>query len=415
MSAKLHRAFPSRDRFVEEFVRRLSSMGMEINLPGDVAPPAGTVLELDLRLEDGVPLIVGTGEVTAGGRPGGAFRVRFLELTPETRKGLGELVAAVAARTVEPPAPTASESPGAKSLEDLVTEAYGGRRGAPAPAASDAVLVPPEEALGSSAKSRGQRPPGEAPARSRSSRRSGALGRLGVSPGLVVVAIIAGATGAAAHAWFNDVANFFLDASGEEPGAGGSVVIDVPPRVTPSQFGDEPVPAGTGGPGAPTAGQGTGTPAPASGVPEPGAATAGPSAADLPDDPPANRVRLITWEEGPDETVVTFRGNGPFLAERIEHVRVPGAHPREVIKLLGIDLPYRETFIPLGSPEVRRVRTGFHPEDRINELHVVLDLAGSGVRLERMEHGPRVLHLHVRSSAGEEDEDVGGPAGVDGS
>ncbi|MFW6175758.1 MAG: hypothetical protein ACOC7L_02945, partial [Acidobacteriota bacterium] len=125
MSAKLHRAFPSRDRFVGEFVRRLSSMGMEINLPGDVAPPAGSVLELDLRLEDGVPLIVGTGEVTAGGRPGGAFRVRFLELTPETRKGLGELVAAVAARTVQPPAPAASESRGAKSLEDLVTEAYG--------------------------------------------------------------------------------------------------------------------------------------------------------------------------------------------------------------------------------------------------------------------------------------------------
>lgn len=398
-----------------EFVRRLSAMGMEINLPGDVAPPAGTLLELDLRLEDGASLIVGTGEVTAGGRPGSAFRVRFLELTPESRKGLGELVSAVAARTVEPPAPTAGEGQGAKSLEDLVVEAYGERRRASASGASDAVLVPPEEALGAPAERRRAPARGSAPAppRSgpRSSRRSGVLGRLGVSPGVVAVAIIAGATGAAAHAWFNDVAAFFLEVSGE-PGSGGSTVIDFQPQVSPSEFGAEPAPAGTEAQAAaaPPPEQGSAVSAPAPGALETGAAPAGAPAGDLPDDPPANRVRLITWEEGPEETVVTFRGNGPFLADRIEHVRVPGAHPREVIKLLGIDLPYRETFIALGSPEIRRIRTGFHPEDRINELHVVLDLAGSGVRLERMEHGRRTLHLRVRSDVPEPDG-VDGPAG----
>lgn len=410
MSSRLHRAFPDRERFVGEFVRRLSAMGVEINLPGDVAPPAGTVLDLDLRLEDGTPLIVGTGEVTAGGRPGGAFRVRFLELTPESREGLGDLVSAVASRT-EPPSRPAAGSAGAKSLEELVTEAYGGSP-SPGPAApSDSVLVPPEDALGGSgtrgeAPAAGSAPP--APARERPSRRRGALGRLGISPGLIVVAVIAGASGAAAHAWFQELASFFLDVS-SGPDAESAMVIDIPPEVAPSQFSADPAPAAEGVPeaAAPPAGAAAGQaavePLRATAVPETGGAGADPGAANLPDDPPANRVRLITWEEGPSETVVTFRGNGPFLAERIERVRVRGDHPREVIKLLGIDLPYRQTFIDVGSPELRRIRTGFHPEDRINELHVVLDLAGSEARLDRMEHGPRTLRLHVRSDG------AGGP------
>lgn len=400
MSSRLHRTFPDRERFVGEFVRRLSAMGMEINLPGDVAPPAGTVLGLDLRLEDGTPLVVGTGEVTAGGRPGGAFRVRFLELTAESRAVLGDLVSAVAARTEPPPAPAApavAESGGARSLEDLVAETYGGGSPSPGGAPSDAVLVPPAGALGDSGGSAGGSPEPEVrPDRAAGDgTRPGVLRRLGVSPGLVLVALIAGATGAAAHAWFNELASFLFDVS-SEPADAGSTVIDIPPRVAPSRFSVDPPPPGTTlpEPAAAPPGQAQVAPLPVSDVPDSGAA-----AADLPDDPPANRVRLITWEEGPSETVVTFRGNGPFLAERIERVRVPGSSPREVIKLLGIDLPYRQTFIPLGSPEVKRIRTGFHPEDRINELHVVLDLAGPEVRLDRTEHGSRTLRLHLRSDA----------------
>ena len=60
-------------------------------------------------------------------------------------------------------------------------------------------------------------------------------------------------------------------------------------------------------------------------------------------------------------------------------LRVPGGRPRELIKIRGIDLPFRETLIETATPELERIRTGFHPQSQVNELHAVLDLTGPDV------------------------------------
>jgi hypothetical protein len=102
---------------------------------------------------------------------------------------------------------------------------------------------------------------------------------------------------------------------------------------------------------------------------------------------------MITWDETDDRTVVTLWANGGFLDERVVHSRIGGEQPREVVKLRGVDLPYRELVIPAGTGTLERIRTGFHPRQPVNELHVVLDLAGPGARLEKMETDGAALRL----------------------
>lgn len=432
MNPKLGRRFATREEFTGGFVRRLSERGLELDVPGDVAPPTGTPLDLDLRLEDGSHLIVGTGEVTEGGRVGSAFRVRFLELSRESRAGLDELMAQVAARKDVPPRTSRPPAGRAGSIVDLVEETYGQEQ-TPSAIESSSILVPPDPG-GGSAKTSGpasRSGPGSATGSAPSGPPAAGAGdqgtdsptkpgkrsllrRLGLSPAVIVVAVIAGATGAAVDAWFQDLAAFVGELSGRHGGDASSTVMDIPPAdVTPSDFSAETAAAGegtsdrvstadldTGAGGAPGAqGAGATSDAPTAGERLPvevEAETAGLAGAG--DGRPADRVRLITWDEGPSETVVTFWGNGTFPPDRVERVRVAGGQPRELIKLRGIDLPYRETVIQPGTPELQRIRTGFHPRQPINELHVVLDLAGPGVELDRVVTGERTLRFHLRSA-----------------
>lgn len=423
MNPKLGRRFATREEFTGGFVRRLSERGIELDVPGDVAPPTGTPLDLDLRLEDGSHLIVGTGEVTEGGRAGSAFRVRFLELSKESRAGLDELMTQVAARTDVPPRAGRSPTGGTGSIVDLVEETYGQEQN-PSAMESSSILVPPDPGSGSGGASgpAPESPPSKPPASDARSQGADAeatrgktslLRRLGLSPAVIVVAVIAGATGAAVDAWFQDLADFAGHLTEGSGGDAASTVMDIPPAdVTPSDFSAESTAGGgeadeiaaadlDAGVGAARGAQdgGTAPNVPASGERLPLEAepeTVGLGGAD--DGRPADRVRLITWDEGPSETVVTFWGNGTFPSERVERVRVAGGRPRELIKLRGIDLPYRETVIQPGTPELERIRTGFHPRQPVNELHVVLDLAGPDVQLDRVVTGERTLRFHLRST-----------------
>jgi hypothetical protein len=46
-----------------------------------------------------------------------------------------------------------------------------------------------------------------------------------------------------------------------------------------------------------------------------------------------------------------------------------------------IEAPFKPNEIGVGSPEIERVRIGYHPEDSPPALYVVLDLAGDDVFL----------------------------------
>jgi len=415
MSTKLHRMFPTRERFVEEFVRRLSERGIELNLPGEQAPPTGTVLHLDLRLEDGTPLIVGTGEVTEGGHPGDAFRVRFLDLSKQTRANLGELVVKAASIPASHRRPA---SAGSQSLVDLVAETYGDET-PPGMTDNSAVMVPPDAtatataqvqaAAGPAPAAPAQPAPASAPAASPAQGHKRSW-RTQISPGVLVIAIVAGAAGAAAQAWFDDLADFVWHLRDDSGSVSQSAVVDLlPTNVAPSDFSSEeesaegaqadPL-AQTGGETEPEGGNAAGeavqaTTTPAEGLaPDPEAAPEGAEASTLAISP-ADRVRLITWEQGVDSTVITLWGNGSFLTNRVSYFEIPGGQPRMLIKLRGIDLPYRETVLALGTAEVVRLRTGFHPQSQVNELHLALDLAAPGIGIERMERGESSLSFYL--------------------
>lgn len=252
-------------------------------------------------------------------------------------------------------------------------------------------------------------PAGDEPPSDEAPRKRSIWERLQVSPAVIVASLIAGVTGAAADYWFEELAGFVAELQSADRPIEEAPVIDIPPAgVAPSDFSiptpapvtAEPLPASSPSPDAAVSepggpGPSTAEPADQGAVQELGQGQGGVELAAEPVPAPADRVRLITWGEEPSGTVVTFWGNGPFLRDRVIRHRVAGGAPRELFKLRGIDLPFRQTMIAVGTPELVRVRTGFHPQARVNELHVVLDLTGPDVELTRAEATENRLSLHL--------------------
>jgi len=302
-----------------------------------------------------------------------------------------------------------------ESLEDLVAGAFGRRRPAPEGTVADpedTLFAPP--AAAAAPEPAVVPPPVEMPDpepeprqdHDEPPRRRSLWERLQVSPAVIVASLLAGVTGAAADHWFEEMAGFVGELRAAEEAVAEAPVIDIPPAdVAPSDFSAEeeadlgpsesaPAPAPAGLP-LPASTAGVTTASLLAEVAEEGTAPAEAEPA-----APANRVRLVTWDERQSETVVTFWGNGRFLPERVVRFRVEGGAPRELLKLRGIDLPYRLTSIDVGTPELARIRTGFHPQDRVNELHVVLDLAHPDVEIARTEGMGDTLRVHLRTAAG---------------
>jgi hypothetical protein len=94
------------------------------------------------------------------------------------------------------------------------------------------------------------------------------------------------------------------------------------------------------------------------------------------------------------DLVVTLVADGPL--PRWDHLRLDSGKPREVIRLYGVTRPYVHNRLPVDEPELRQIRTGYHEDDAGDQLHVVLDLAGPGVRMVAMEPGESTLALHLR-------------------
>jgi hypothetical protein len=61
-----------------------------------------------------------------------------------------------------------------------------------------------------------------------------------------------------------------------------------------------------------------------------------------------------------------------------------------------VNWPFRDPVIDVGTAEVRRIRTGLHLKDDLNELHVVVDVMEPPVRLAEVRRGPRNIELVFR-------------------
>ncbi len=94
---------------------------------------------------------------------------------------------------------------------------------------------------------------------------------------------------------------------------------------------------------------------------------------------PATRIVDVAVARVGDATVVEIRGNGGLSENRLR-VSALDDPPRVWLRIRGIETIYRPSEIAVGSPEVSRIRVGYHPEESPVSLWVVLDLAdGSAV------------------------------------
>lgn len=178
-----------------------------------------------------------------------------------------------------------------------------------------------------------------------------------------------------------------------EPAAGGEPgELPAAPPGEIAAAGEDAEPAATAAAAPAAAGEG---PAPdAAAVP---AAATGSTPAAQPAVGPAaaSRVSRITWREAGGATEVVIWGDGAFPAEAYNQLRLDGASPRLVLRLAGIVEPFALGRLDVGTDQLLRVRTGHHVETEPDELHVVLDLAGPGVRLTRAESEGTRLWLRL--------------------
>lgn len=119
-----------------------------------------------------------------------------------------------------------------------------------------------------------------------------------------------------------------------------------------------------------------------------------PPAAAAPSETRASRLTGIEWQGGASgETAVLLAGDGAFAAGSFSYSELRGENPRVLVKLRGMESPYRGA-TPRGTgPLVRGVRTGFHATSSGNEVHVVVDLARAGVKVLALEPDGTALRL----------------------
>lgn len=112
--------------------------------------------------------------------------------------------------------------------------------------------------------------------------------------------------------------------------------------------------------------------------------------------PAATAVERITFEQAPGGTTVVLWGNGSLRNESFRRLSVEDP-PREVIQIRGVRQAFLPTRIPVGTSEVQQIRVGYHQKPGGNELHVVIDLAGSRVRVARVEPDGQRLRIHLQA------------------
>ncbi len=101
--------------------------------------------------------------------------------------------------------------------------------------------------------------------------------------------------------------------------------------------------------------------------------------------PSATRLDDIDWTEATGTTVVTLSGDGPFARGSYSYFELGGDKPRVLVRLRGLEEPFRRGELAVGTAAIAAIRTGWHVKEGVNEQHVVLDLPAQGARLDGFE------------------------------
>ena len=401
--AEVDLEFESFQGFLSEYSANISLGGMFVRATDP--PPVGTVLRFSLKLKGDFKLIQGRGEVAWNRREGSSAEepagagIRFLELEPASADLIRRMVDRYKVQggqpfslEGEPVDSTSAEAsileapPGQAFRDDIFIPPDVPPLTAPLPGPSTPEPAPVREA------SAVRRPPSAAPP----ARRA----RSQVRPGTILLLLAAAVVGGLVSHFGERLVHW---ATGYDKVLADRVVYDIPPPASLASQPAEPAtvveppaeeskilsPEEAGvvdlGPGPVPDLQGEEEGSPAVGFAEDYGAA----------DEALNRIRLITWKETPDGsgTVVTLWGNGNLRRENVLRVRLGSQTARELVKLKGIDWPFRDAVLDVDSSLVRRIRTGFHPKETINELHVVFDLKDAEAQLSRIELGERSVQL----------------------
>ncbi len=119
---------------------------------------------------------------------------------------------------------------------------------------------------------------------------------------------------------------------------------------------------------------------------------AAPAETPAPTGPALSALEKVTFEQAFGGTDIVLQGNGAIRPESYEESRM-GDPPRELIRLFGIVRGYPVPKVDVGTGEVKQVRLGLHEN---NELYVVIDLAGPGVKVTRVEAKDNQLRIHLQ-------------------
>jgi hypothetical protein len=104
-------------------------------------------------------------------------------------------------------------------------------------------------------------------------------------------------------------------------------------------------------------------------------------------------VERIRWEEAAGETTVLIEADGALGRTVYSASTLRDANPRVVLDLRGIERPYPQRSLEVGTPQLDRIRTGLHGPPGSTELRIVLDLPSARVELARVEETAGGLRL----------------------
>jgi hypothetical protein len=111
--------------------------------------------------------------------------------------------------------------------------------------------------------------------------------------------------------------------------------------------------------------------------------------------PALTAVDRITFEESMGGTDIVLWGNGAIRPESYTRSQM-GDPPRVLIVVNGIQKPFPQPRIAVGTGEVKDVRIGYHDAPKGHALHVVIDLAGARVKVSRVDHDGQRLRIHLQ-------------------
>lgn len=109
---------------------------------------------------------------------------------------------------------------------------------------------------------------------------------------------------------------------------------------------------------------------------------------------PASRIVEIKTEAIDGGTVVLIRGDGVFQSGRIATSLLLNP-ARVLVRISGIDSPYRPYVIPVGNSEVEEIRVGHHEETRPPSLWIVLDRSDESVEIRNVQTSGNVVRVEV--------------------